>query len=370
MHVSNDSLRSVKVQNAAKGVPRGTFLFYNTIMSSAKVIRSICVFSSKPNQADVERLDSLATTLESNGYIVQTKRLVSTIDNIDTLVQLSKNGVDYISVGNITISQAQTLLPIFYENDSLSFNIDLAKSDITEGHLDILQDIITTKPSKTFNFTYTFNNSQSSPYFPSAVYENDGFSIGLQPTNLSEGCSSLDEWLEKMRDIWEEIYDMFNSDEDFIGIDSSIAPLFEGSSSFINFVHKLGYSFSDTVTTDIYTRITNYIKEKNPKPVGLCGMMLPCTEDFELTLEYEAGNFSIERNVFLSLHSGLGIDTYPVGIDESPERILEILRLVQSLSNKYSKPLSARFVSDGKARVGQKAIFNDQYLKDCIVQPL
>ena len=35
-------------------------------------------------------------------------------------------------------------------------------------------------------------------------------------------------------------------------------------------------------------------------------------------------SFSIERNLFLSLHSGLGIDTYPIGIDEQPERVLEI----------------------------------------------
>ena len=62
--------------------------------------------------------------------------------------------------------------------------------------------------------------------------------------------------------------------------------------------------------------------------------MLPCLEDFELADEYEKGNFSIERNIFLSLQSGLGIDTYPIGINESPERILNILKIVQSLSNK------------------------------------
>ena len=99
-------------------------------------------------------------------------------------------------------------------------------------------------------------------------------------------------------------------------------------------------------------------------------MMLPCTEDFELTAEYEAGNFSIERNVYLSLHSGLGIDTYPIGVDERPERVVEILKLIQSLSNKYNKPLSARFVSDGKAKIGEQSDFQDQYLKDCVIRAL
>jgi uncharacterized protein (UPF0210 family) len=129
-------------------------------------------------------------------------------------------------------------------------------------------------------------------------------------------------------------------------------------------------TFEQSVTTDIYTRITKFIKEQNPKPVGLCGMMLPCAEDFELTAEYEQGNFSIERNVFLSLHSGLGIDTYPIGVDEKPERVLEILKLLQALSNKYYKPLSARFVSDGKAKIGEYTDFQNPYLKDCIVRSI
>src|SRR3990172_923395 len=98
--------------------------------------------------------------------------------------------------------------------------------------------------------------------------------------------------------------------------------------------------------------------------------MLPCLEDFELAEEYENGNFSIERNVFLSLHSGLGIDTYPIGIDEKSQRVADILKLVQGLSNKYQKPLSARFVSDGKAKIGGKTDFGNQYLKDVVINPL
>lgn len=93
-------------------------------------------------------------------------------------------------------------------------------------------------------------------------------------------------------------------------------------------------------------------------------------EDIELAKEYEKGNFSIERNVYLSLHSGLGIDTYPIGIDEDQMKVTGILTLVQGLSNKYKKPLSVRFVSDGKAKIGEKTDFNNQYLKDVTVRPL
>ena len=98
--------------------------------------------------------------------------------------------------------------------------------------------------------------------------------------------------------------------------------------------------------------------------------MLPCLEDFELADEYEKGNFSIERNIFLSLHSGLGIDTYPIGINESHEKVLNILKLVQGLSNKYKKPFSVRFVSDSKAKIGDKTDFQNQYLKDVTIREL
>ena len=98
--------------------------------------------------------------------------------------------------------------------------------------------------------------------------------------------------------------------------------------------------------------------------------MFPCLEDFELADEYESSNFSIERNIYLSLHSGLGIDNYPIGTDEKPERVLEILKLLQGLSNKYKKALSVRIVSDGKTKIGEKTHFQNQFLKDVIVRKL
>ncbi len=339
-------------------------------MKQEKIIRTVCVFTKEPNDSSIDRLDLIVQKLEQNGYIVQTKRVASTVDYLNELVALTQKGIEYVSVGDVTTEQALEILPTFYENKALTFNIELAKEEISQKHVDILHKIIENNASKTFSFTYTFNNAASSPYFPSARFVEDGFAIGLQPTDLSVGCDTLEEWLENMHKTWQEITDLFANEPDFLGIDSSIAPLLDGNSSFINFIKRLGLTFEQTVTTDMYTTITKFLKEQNPKPIGLCGMMLPCLEDFELTTEYEAGNFSIERNVFLSLHSGLGIDTYPIGVDEKPERVIEILKLIQSLSNKYNKPLSARFVSDGKAKIGEKSDFQNPYLKDCVIRPL
>ena len=335
-------------------------------MADNKIIRSICYFTENPSQEITEKIATSAKTLEDKGYIIQTTRMCSLSKDIDVL----SGKADYLSIGTITYEEALERLPKFYETNNLNFNIELAHTQIDNKYVDLLFKVIRERPDKTFSFTFVFNNAPSSPFFPSGNYEKTGFSIGLQPTDLSENCTSLEAWFAEMKTCWDEIAEMFTENSDFLGIDSSIAPLLGGKGSMVNFIKRLGMTFDHSVTTDTYTKITRFIKEKNPKPVGLCGMMLPCLEDDELAAEYEQGNFSIERNIFLSLHSGLGIDTYPIAVDEKPKRVLEILTLLQALSNKYKKPLSARFVSDGKAKIGEKTEYQNQYLADVILRKL
>lgn len=336
-----------------------------------KIIRSICYFDREPSSESIEKVDKIANNLTERGFLIQTKRVCSpSVDKIIKLDAKYANDSYIFGLGSIQKNELIRRFDDLIVCKDTSFNLDLTGKEIIEEDVEILFKIIRNKPEKTFNFAYVFNNSASSPFFPSGSYDKDGFSIGLQPTDLSENCNSLEEWLSKMKEVWLEIYNLFKSNSEFLGIDSSIAPLFSGKSSSINFFKKIGLDFSHSATTNTYLTITRFIKENNPKPVGLCGIMFPCLEDFELAEEYEKGNFSVERNIFLSLHSGLGIDTYPIGIDEKPERVLEILKLLQGLSDKYKKSLSARFVSDGKTKINQRTDFQNQYLKDIIVKPL
>jgi uncharacterized protein (UPF0210 family) len=335
-----------------------------------KILRTICYFTQNPSEETVKIVNGIAVTLTRFNYTIQTKRICSS--NIDALKDLESTTTDksYIfSVGTVSREHLAECVTKVFSAKNISFNIDITAS-LEKSDIDILLKIIRQRPSLTFNFAYVVNNVPSSPFFPSANFETEGFSIGLQPTDLSADCSSIEEWLEKTKTVWEELYSNFEENPQFLGIDSSIAPLFTGAGSFVGFIKRLYPIFSNTITTDMYVKITKFIKEKNPKPIGLCGLMFPCLEDFDLADEYEKGNFSIERNVFLSLHSGLGIDTYPIGINESPDRIMEILTLVRALSNKYTKPLSVRFVSDGKAKIGEKTDFKNQYLKDVVIKPL
>ncbi len=338
-----------------------------------KIIRTICYFDKNPSSKSIEKVDKVAEALTGRGFEIQTKRVCSPSVSVDEIIKLDSiyaSNTYIFGVGSMQKNELLKQLNSLIDCKDTSFNLDLTEEEITKEDTELLFKIIKNKAKGTFNFTYVFNNQPSSPFFPSGSYYKNGFSIGLQPTDLSENCNSIGKWLNNIKETWLEIYNLFKNDSEFLGIDSSIAPLFSGKSSLVNFIKKTGLDFSHSATTNTYLTITKFIKEENHKPVGLCGIMFPCLEDFELAEEYEKGNFSIERNIFLSLHSGLGIDTYPIGIDEKPERVLEILKLLQGLAAKYNKPLSARFVSDGRAKIGEKTNFQNQYLKDVMVRPL
>ncbi len=333
-----------------------------------KIIRSLCYFTQNPDIEIVDRINTLKSVLENNNFVVQTTRLCGNV-SIKEIDEKLGNTDLYLSVGVLIEEEIKEQFVDFIMAKNVAFNLELS-GGVTESDVELLFRIIKEKPTKTFNFAYVFNNVNSSPYFPSANYERDGFVVGLQSTDLAEDCNNLGKWLELKKNIWKEIVELFKNEDDFLGIDSSVAPLFTRSSSFINLVKRFKGDFSDSIVSDFYLKITEFIKKENPKPIGLCGLMLPCLEDFELAEEYEQGNFSVERNLFLSLHSGLGIDTYPIGTDEDKDRVLEILNVVRGLSNKYHKPLSVRFISDGKARIGEMTDFQNQFLKDVIVKKL
>ncbi len=334
-----------------------------------KIVRTLCFFTKESNRIPLELSERLSALLTKNGYSIQTERIC--FPDFKSCDESALNKDDVMTgVGTLSFEQAHGFLPCFLQSEKTLFNIDLSDEEISDRHVDILFKIMSKKAGHTFNFAYCFQVPPSSPYFPSASFGREGFSVGLQPTNLAKGCTTLSEWLENMRSVWLELHSLLSPFSEFLGIDSSIAPLFLGEGSLISFVKQLYTDFSTSVTTDFYTSLSSFVRDSNPCPVGLCGVMLPCLEDFELAKEYERGNFSIERNIFLSLHSGLGIDTYPIAIDQPKKKVVEILRLVQSLSRKYSKPLSVRFVSDGKAKIGDRTEFNNQYLCDVRVRTL
>lgn len=335
-----------------------------------KIVRTVCLFSESFQEKELSIFDTLLSLLHRKGFAVQTKRLClpgyieGSIDQ-----ELAARNI-LLGFGSQSYSTFRDHFDDFLLSSNKAVSLDITHEQVTEEHVRILFDIIKNKPENTFRFSYGCNIPPSSPYFPSATFGTKGWSVGLQATNLAVSCLTLEEWLQRLKSCWEEIHGLFNGMPGYLGIDSSIAPLFRGPGSFIGFIKRLMQTFEESVTTDIYTVISSFISSENPHPIGLCGLMFPCLEDMELADEYEHGNFTVERNIFLSLHSGLGIDTMPIAIDDDPTVVLRILRLIQALSRKYKKPLSARFVSDGKTRIGSKTCFNNPYLQDVTLRRL
>lgn len=335
-----------------------------------KIVRTVCAFTRHPGPGTVSNLRRISLRLVEAGYQVQTLRVCSPEKDLAALQDAVADPDIMLGAGTVDFASAQELLPLFRLTNRVSFNLDLGDIPVAPEHARLLFQIMQDSPDNTFRFAYTFNNPPSSPYFPSARFEREGFAVGLQPTDLAAGQDTLQGWLRAVERVWREVESLLQNEPGYLGLDSSVAPLFRGAGSLIGLARRLQGSFDRSVTSDFYLRITNFLRRHNPHPVGLCGLMLPCLEDFELADEYQAGRFSLERNLFLSLHCGLGVDTYPVGVDEDPERVAQVLRLVQGLSHRHSKPLSVRLVSDGSAGIGQKTDFRNQYLADVVVRPL
>lgn len=331
-----------------------------------KIIRSICIFSPELNKPALEKQHhKIAALLKANDFRIQTQRLCFKDVSINEIEAAFDPELGYLyALGSLDLQQTKAILPAFLHSKlPISFNLQLIDK-VEIDAVQILLDIVETAPQKTFNFCYSFHPANNSPFFPSVHYNKSGFSIGLQSTNLADACTNHLAWFENMKKVWTEIESIFCHFPDYLGIDSSVAPLYDGPGSFMDFALQQEANMEQLCTSDFFTQVSNFIKKENPRPIGLCGLMFPCLEDFVLADCYERGAFSLERNIFLSLHSGIGIDTYPIGVDESPQRILQVLSLVQALAEKYQKPLSVRFVSDGTCKIGEMSSFKNPYLKE------
>src|SRR3990172_7520797 len=237
-----------------------------------KIIRTVCYFLESVDDTILQRLNEIVQKIKKAGFEVQTTRICTKNDSIQYLGNVLKRKETIACTGTITQESLSSELEVFSGAPNVFANIDLTRS-IDEKNIQLLFIIMRKYPELTFRFTYVFNNLPSSPFFPSSTYSTNGYSIGLQSTDLSDGCKTYNHWCDNMHEVWEKIMKLFGNDSQFLGIDSSVAPMWHGSSSLVNIARRFSQSFSHSVTTPFYTQLSKFIKEKNPKPIGLCGIM-------------------------------------------------------------------------------------------------
>ena len=336
------------------------------------MIRSLCYFTENPKPALITRLRKLAAQLAQGlGLPVQTLRIaLPPASPRKYEEQLVEHKDLLIGLGPWTIEQAKEYKEDYHTSPRCFFYAQTQDAEQDAFWLAWLYETAQKAALKTFHYALSFEVPPSSPFFPSARFEQEGFSIGFQAFNWVEACPNPQAWLDKQSEIWDKTLKILAQEPDFLGIDSSLAPLGGGYGSWWALLERWGLTWEQAILSDFFTQLSSYLKRENPKPLGLCGLMFPCLEDEGLAQAYEIGAFSLERNLFVSLHSGLGVDTYPFGLDQNPAAFKRLIPLVRALSQKYKKPLSLRFISDGLARIGERTNFNNIYLKDVKLRAL
>ena len=339
---------------------------------SNKIIRSLCYYTDNPGPHTVARLQALQSLFESRGFALQTLRIACP-DGLFEVAELEAKLQAYpellLSIGHLEPEAVQTALPSFRRSPKVFFHRRIDQG-FAPGDWPMLQSLWRKAPLKSFHLAFNACCPASSPFFPSARYEREGFSVGLQSTNLAAEVPNFKAWLQRQQEVWLELADLLAAQPDALGIDSSIAPLGRGAGSLVHWLEQWLGSWEKAVQSSIFMDMTAFIRAQNPWPVGLCGLMLPCLEDFQLAEQYEKGAFSLERNLFLSLHCGLGIDTYPAPLDTPLERLQDLGEQVRRLALKYQKCLSIRLIADGKSQAGQVSDFQNHYLQDAVLQTL
>ena len=92
---------------------------------SNKIIRTICYFSSNPNDKTLKRLDELSESLEVNNFVVQTKRICTNQKNIKKLQEDIVDDSVMLSIGSISCQELNNLWPDWIENKNVFSNLDL-----------------------------------------------------------------------------------------------------------------------------------------------------------------------------------------------------------------------------------------------------
>ena len=139
------------------------------MMSSNKIIRSLCWFAEAPDSHIVEELDNISAVLLKQGFAVQTRRVCFQKADIKALNSWGFDEPLYLSVGSLDAESARGQLDDLLKVPHLGFNLDLT-SGVNNVDVDMLFRMVRDEPAKTFHFAYTFHNLLSSPFFPASNF--------------------------------------------------------------------------------------------------------------------------------------------------------------------------------------------------------
>ena len=145
-----------------------------------KIVRSVCIFSSDTDAEHLaEKHSEIEAKLFQSGYSIQTQRacfanskiieIEDAFRNAESDFILSAGSLHRVSANEQSDTFIESILPI-----AINLHID---DQVREEDVSLLFKIIEQNASKTFHFTYSFNNVLNSPFFPAANFGQDGLTI-------------------------------------------------------------------------------------------------------------------------------------------------------------------------------------------------
>jgi len=271
-------------------------------------------------------------------------------------------------------------------------NMIVARNDVVnyESAKEASQLILTTSKMSNngfdnFRVGVSINCEPNTPYFPFAYHEgDDGFSLALEivdefimhaTENINQGLgqvrkSILDYFIDNLSKIDAIGIDIENkTGVRYIGVDASLAPFPNGTTSVARLVEILGVEdFGSNGSLFVTSYLTDIIKTALAKSrvryVGFNGVMYSLLEDDNLALRNRQKNFTLDSLILYSSVCGCGVDMVPIPGDVIYEEINSIILDVVALSTKLNKPLGVRLLPIVGKSANEPTDFNYDFLVD------
>jgi len=234
-----------------------------------------------------------------------------------------------------------------------------------------------------FNFAAAGFIPPGTPFFPVGWFnQGTAFSIGLESPNVLteafEGRQDFNDAKQRLKASMEAALGPVaalaselaqGAGWSYLGIDTSPAPGLDASiGRAIETMTKAPFGSPSTLAA--CAAITDVLKGLSIKTCGYSGLMLPVLEDPVLAQRAAEGRYGISELLLFSNVCGTGLDVVPLPGDASVDELTAVISDVAALATKYHKPLSARlFPVPGKS-AGEKVVFDNPHLTECVVMPL
>ena len=236
-----------------------------------------------------------------------------------------------------------------------------------------------------FRLGISSNCKPHTPFFPFSYHEGSkGFSLALEVVDgflelihkhkLEDSNFKRDLLVKKLKSGLVEINEIGLSIEKqtgfkYYGLDSSLAPFPDGSTSVGKLLELLGLELVGSNGTLLMTSyLTNIIKssieDSGVRSVGFNGVMYSVLEDDFLAASAKAKNISLDSLALYSSVCGCGLDMVPLPGDVFDEELASIIFDIAALSVSLNKPLGVRLLPIRGKRVNEMTEFNFDFLVD------